>query len=184
VEITVVAVKNLKERQRQRHGVRAGGRVYLDAVYGASRAEVEARVARMAQAPVLTMNLYSTESREAGVIPVAGLPGGARWAAFAVVSKQPPRDTVFCNVAEASSGEVEAQTEEAFAKLKACLESQGAGLRDLVATNVYLNDMGEFTRMNAVYARMFEGVFPTRTTIQPAPSADGPLVRISGVAVK
>jgi len=184
VEITVVAVKSLKARQRQRQGVRADGRVYLDAIYGATRAEVEARLAAVAKAPLLAVNLYSTESREAGVIPVAALPDGARWAAFAVAAKQPSRSTVFCNVVQASAGEVEAQTEEAFAKLKACLAGHGATLQDLVATNVYLDDMDEFTRMNAVYARMFSGAFPTRTTIQPAPKAAGPLVRLSGVAVK
>lgn len=183
VEITVVAVKNLKARQRQRHGIRAGGRVYLDAIYGATRTEVEARLASVAKVPLAATNLYSTESRDAGVIPVTALPGGARWAVFAVASNK-PGDTVYCNVAQASSGDVEAQTEEAFSKLKSCLAAQGASLQDLVATNVYLDDMDEFTRMNAVYARMFQGAFPTRTTIQPAAKVGGPLVRISGVAVK
>jgi 2-iminobutanoate/2-iminopropanoate deaminase len=183
VEITVVAVKSLQSRRRERGGIRGGRRTYLDAVYGATRKEVEAKLAA-AKSRLLTCYLYSTESTEASVIPVAALPAGARWAAFAVASKEPKRDTIYCDVVQGSAGDVESQTEEAFARLESCLAGNGAALKDLVATNVYLSDIDDFTRMNAVYARKFSSAFPTRTTIQPAAKPGGPLVRISGVAVK
>ena len=43
-------------------------------------------------------------------------------------------------------------------------------LADVVATNVYLDDVGEFTRMNKVYAEYFGKVPPTRTTLQTVPA--------------
>jgi 2-iminobutanoate/2-iminopropanoate deaminase len=175
VEITVVAVKDRRKSRFPR---------YLDGVYGATRAEVEAKLRKAAPQGLAALTLYSTESREPGVLPVTALPGGARWAAFAVASAGKPANTVYCNVVESSSGAVEAQTEQAFEKLKACLAGQGATLAGLVATNVWLDDIEQFSRMNAVYARQFSGAFPTRTTVQPGAKAAGPAVRISGVAVK
>lgn len=185
VEITVVAVKDASAARRERAGVRVGSRLYLDAVYGVTRAEVEKKLkAAAGGAEIVTAYWYSTAAARDGVLPVTALPGQAKWAAFAVAATAPQTPTVYCGVVEGSAGDVEAQTREAFGKLKSCLERQGAGLNDLVATNVYLDDIGDFARMNAVYATMFSGSFPTRTTIQPGPKAGGPLVRISGVAVR
>jgi len=191
VEITVVAVKKLEARQRQPFGVRAGQRLYLDAVYGATRAEVEKRldaslkVGGLRRADLAAISTYSTESREPAVIAVAALPEGARWALFAIASRERQGETVHCDaVQSAAGGDIESQTADAFARLKTCLAAKGATLDQLVATNVYLDDIDDFTRMNAVYARMFSTAFPTRTTIQPAAKAGSPLVRIGGVAVK
>ena len=43
---------------------------------------------------------------------------------------------------------------------------------NVVATNVYLDEIGEFARMNKVYAEYFGKTPPTRTTIQPAASVE------------
>jgi len=94
---------------------------------------------------------------------------------------------VFCQVVSSSgAGSVEEQTAEAFGKLQACLAKKGATLSHLVATNVYLDDMTNFTRMNGAYAAVFRDLYPTRTTVQPVASAQaaGVAVRISGIAEK
>jgi enamine deaminase RidA (YjgF/YER057c/UK114 family) len=52
------------------------------------------------------------------------------------------------------------------------LEEAGLTLADVVATNVYLDDIGDFSRMNGVYGQYFSGVPPTRTTVQQLPSAE------------
>jgi 2-iminobutanoate/2-iminopropanoate deaminase len=41
-------------------------------------------------------------------------------------------------------------------------------LARVVKTTVYLKDMGEFTRMNEVYARYFPASAPARATVEAA----------------
>ena len=45
------------------------------------------------------------------------------------------------------------------------LEEAGLTLSNVVATNVYLDDMDDFPRMNKIYAQYFPEVPPTRTTV-------------------
>jgi 2-iminobutanoate/2-iminopropanoate deaminase len=45
------------------------------------------------------------------------------------------------------------------------LEEAGLELSNVVATNVYLDDINDFSRMNRVYAQYFPDVPPTRTTV-------------------
>ncbi len=45
------------------------------------------------------------------------------------------------------------------------LEEAGLKLSNVVATNVYLDDMDDFPRMNKIYAQYFPEVPPTRTTV-------------------
>jgi 2-iminobutanoate/2-iminopropanoate deaminase len=52
--------------------------------------------------------------------------------------------------------------------LKAVLESCGCSLASVVKTTVYLKDMGEFGRMNEVYARYFPENPPARATVEAA----------------
>ncbi len=56
------------------------------------------------------------------------------------------------------------------------LEEAGLTLSNVVATNVYLDDMNDFPRMNRVYAQYFPNAPPTRTTVaQLAPTDRKPL---------
>jgi len=48
------------------------------------------------------------------------------------------------------------------------LKAAGSSLQHVLRCGVFLIDMGEFTRMNGVYARMFGDHRPARTTIQAA----------------
>jgi enamine deaminase RidA (YjgF/YER057c/UK114 family) len=57
------------------------------------------------------------------------------------------------------------------------LEEADLTLKDVVSTNVYLDDLREFPAMNALYARFFGGMYPARTTIQqvlPIPRIQSP----------
>ncbi|MNC95544.1 Enamine/imine deaminase [compost metagenome] len=50
------------------------------------------------------------------------------------------------------------------------LEEAGMKFSDVAATNVYLDNVDDFAKMNGVYAQYFsEGVKPARTTIQQVP---------------
>jgi 2-iminobutanoate/2-iminopropanoate deaminase len=64
--------------------------------------------------------------------------------------------------------DIETQTEQALRNVQAILEAAGSGLQYVLRCGVFLVDMEEFPRMNAVYSRVFGGHRPARTTIQAA----------------
>lgn len=67
---------------------------------------------------------------------------------------------------------VENQVRQTMRNLLDGLEEAGMSLADVVATNVYLDDIKDFARMNRVYAMYFKPPFPTRTTVQQRPSVE------------
>jgi len=52
------------------------------------------------------------------------------------------------------------------------LEEAGLSFSNVVGTNVYLDSMDEFSKMNSTYASYFGSAPPTRTTLQPAPPVE------------
>src|SRR5439155_10745228 len=64
---------------------------------------------------------------------------------------------------------VEAQVRQSMRNLLDGLEEAGLTLANVVATNVYLDDIDDFPRMNRVYAQYVPELFPTRTTVATLP---------------
>jgi 2-iminobutanoate/2-iminopropanoate deaminase len=62
-------------------------------------------------------------------------------------------------------GGVAAETRQALANLADVLGSAGAGLGDVVKTTVFLRHMRDFAIMNEVYAEVFGGHRPARSTV-------------------
>ena len=60
---------------------------------------------------------------------------------------------------------IEDQTRQVFENIKAILEAAGCTLSQIVRTDVFLTDLENFQKMNAVYETFFEGDFPVRTTV-------------------
>lgn len=85
---------------------------------------------------------------------------------------------------ELVSAEVEAQTRQALANLKNVLEAAGSGLENVVKTTVFLKDMADFPKMNAVYGEFFSANPPARSTIAVAGLPKGGLVEIEAIALK
>jgi 2-iminobutanoate/2-iminopropanoate deaminase len=79
---------------------------------------------------------------------------------------------------ELVAGDIEAQTEQVFSNLKAVLEAAGASLRDVIKTTVFVQDLGDFARLNAVYERNFGAHKPARSTVQVARLPRDALVEI------
>lgn len=52
--------------------------------------------------------------------------------------------------------------------MRAILQAAGSDLQHVLRCGVFLIDMTEFSKMNAVYARVFGEHRPARTTIQAA----------------
>ena len=67
---------------------------------------------------------------------------------------------------------VEAQVRQTMRNLLDGLEEAGLSFSNVVATNVYLDDINDFPRMNRVYAQYFPELFPTRTTVAPLAPID------------
>jgi len=63
-------------------------------------------------------------------------------------------------------GDVEAQTRQALANLQAVLEAAEVGLGAVVKTTIFLVDLADFQRVNAIYAEYFPGVPPARSTVE------------------
>ena len=80
-------------------------------------------------------------------------------------------------------GDIETQTEQIFANLRAVLEAAGTSLDRVLRATVYLVDLTLFSRVNAVYARHFLGEpKPARVTIQAAALPLGAQVEIDVIA--
>ena len=61
--------------------------------------------------------------------------------------------------------DVETQTEQVLKNVQAILEAAGSRLGCVLRCGVFLTDMADFPRMNAVYERVFAGHRPARTTV-------------------
>ena len=65
-------------------------------------------------------------------------------------------------------GDISAQTDQVMRNIGALLEAAGADFAHVVRTTVFLADMGEFAKMNEVYARYVVDPPPARSTVQVA----------------
>ncbi len=67
-----------------------------------------------------------------------------------------------------AGNDIERQAEQCLKNVQAILEAAGSSLQHVLRCGVFLTDMSEFSRMNAVYQRAFGQHRPARTTVQVA----------------
>ena len=80
---------------------------------------------------------------------------------------------------------IEAQTRQSLTNAKAILAAAGLGMESVVKTTVFLKDMNDFAKMNAVYAEFFpEGGYPARSAIEVARLPKDASVEIEVIAAK
>jgi len=84
---------------------------------------------------------------------------------------------------EFAGPQIEDQTRQALKNLAAVLEASGSCLEHVVKTTVFLADMGEFARMNTIYAEFFPESPPARSAVQAAALPLGGRVEIEAVAL-
>ena len=81
-------------------------------------------------------------------------------------------------------GDVEAETRQVLANLQAVLSAAGVGPAQVVRTTVYLVDLADFGRVNALYAEAFgAGTAPARACVEVAALPKGARVEIDAVAL-
>lgn len=95
-------------------------------------------------------------------------------------SGQIPLDPATMNIVE---GDIEAQTRRVLQNLSAVLEAASTSLSRVVKTMVFMQDLGEFARMNAVYAEFFTSNPPARSTVQVAALPRNVKIEIEAVAL-
>jgi 2-iminobutanoate/2-iminopropanoate deaminase len=113
--------------------------------------------------------------------PVGPYSPGIAFGSLVFVSGQSGREPHTGRIAD----DVETQTEQALKNVAAILEAAGSNLSRVIRCGVFLIDMGEFEKMNGIYARMFGEHRPARTTVQVAGlPGQGLRVEIDAIAVK
>ena len=83
---------------------------------------------------------------------------------------------------ELASGGVEAQARQTLENVKAILIAAGSGLDRVVKTTVFLQNIGDFAAMNAIYGEYFPNDPPARSTIEVAKLPIGALIEIEAIA--
>ncbi len=63
---------------------------------------------------------------------------------------------------------IEAQARQVFANLAAVARAAGGDLDKIVKINLYLTDLSDFAKVNAVMAEFFTAPFPARACVQVA----------------
>jgi 2-iminobutanoate/2-iminopropanoate deaminase len=84
---------------------------------------------------------------------------------------------------ELAEGGLEGQTHQVLKNLANVLEAAGTDMAHVVKTTVFLKDMADFQKMNAIYGTYFTENYPARSTIQVAGLPKNGLVEIELVAV-
>lgn len=80
------------------------------------------------------------------------------------------------------SWDVESQTEQVLKNMSEVLKAARSDLKKVLKTTVFLKDMNDFQKMNAVYERYFDGHAPARSTVQVAKLPMDVLVEIECIA--
>ena len=125
------------------------------------------------------MNIIHTVSAPAAIGPYSQ---AIDCGAFLITSGQVPFDPATGVIVE---GGIEEQTRQSLNNVKAILEAAGLTVDNVVKTTVFLQNMGDFAAMNAVYAEFFtEGQYPARSAVEVAALPKGALVEIETICVK
>ena len=79
---------------------------------------------------------------------------------------------------------VEAQAEQALKNIGAILEAAGCARTDVVKTTVFIRNMGDFGKVNEIYAAFFGNHKPARSCVEVSALPKNGLVEIEVTASK
>lgn len=83
---------------------------------------------------------------------------------------------------EMLDGGVEAQTRRVLDNLTAVLEAGGATRESVLKVTIYLQNMSDFARVNAVYGEYFGAEPPARACVEVSALPKGALVEMDAIA--
>ena len=97
------------------------------------------------------------------------------------VSGQIPIDPATGSLIE--SGSIAAQTRRALQNVQGVLSAAGLSTDDVVKVTLYLDDMANFSEVNAVYAEFFPTSPPARAAVEVAALPLGVAIEVDCIAV-
>ena len=78
--------------------------------------------------------------------------------------------------------DIEAQTTQVLNNLKAVIEAAGSSLDKVVKTTIFLANMEDFAKVNAIYANFFGDHKPSRSTVAVKSLPKNALIEIEAIA--
>ena len=79
---------------------------------------------------------------------------------------------------------IDAQADQAIGNLCALLKEAGTSADNVIKTTVFIKEMDDFAKVNAVYAKYFEKDCPARSCVEVARLPKDVLIEIEAIAVK
>lgn len=125
----------------------------------------------------MTRDIIATDRAPGAVGPYSQ---GIRTDHLIFTAGQVPVDPATGDLVE---GPIEDQTRRVLDNLKAVIEAAGSGLEHVVKVTVFMTDLGDFKRMNAVYAEYFPSSPPARSAFQVGALPLGAAIEIEAVAL-
>ncbi len=98
---------------------------------------------------------------------------------IAYLSGQIPLDPA---TGEIVAGGIEEQTEQVLKNLGAVLEACGSSYEKVLKTTIFVKDMGDFAKVNGIYAKYFAVNPPARATVEAARLPRDVKVEIEAIA--
>jgi len=95
--------------------------------------------------------------------PVGPYNQGIKAGGFVFVAGEKGMDPVTGKIVP---GGIEAETRRTLENIKAILEATGSSMDLVVSSFVFMTDLGDFPKMNAIYAEYFKANPPGRTTVE------------------
>lgn len=124
--------------------------------------------------------IITTDGAPAAIGPYSQ---AVRAGGFVFLSGQIPLDPATGQMVGADPPDVEAQTRQVMKNLEAVLSAAGTSFDKVVRATIYLTDLGDFSRVNAIYGDRFKHHSPARATVQVAALPRGANVEIDLVAI-
>lgn len=85
---------------------------------------------------------------------------------------------------ELVTGSVEEQAEQAFTNLKALIEASGSSMDKVVKTVVFIKNMDDFAKINAIYEKYFTEPYPARSCVEVARLPKDVALEVEAVTIK
>jgi 2-iminobutanoate/2-iminopropanoate deaminase len=80
--------------------------------------------------------------------------------------------------------DIQDETHQVMQNLKSILSEAGMSFNNVVKTTIFITDMNQFSEINEVYGKYFNGNFPARETVQVSALPKFVNVEISMIAVE
>jgi 2-iminobutanoate/2-iminopropanoate deaminase len=77
---------------------------------------------------------------------------------------------------------IENQAKQVFENLKNLLEASGAGIENVVKTTVFIKDMQDFPKVNAIYETYFTKPYPARSCVEVSRLPKDVLIEVEAIA--